>query len=264
MNLNRPTDRNDSFKNVEMMLTKRPTGKWFANTAILATKNRRYVTGVVQSPNDLINDLDTTWDVSYRLAGGYTLPYGVDFSTLYQAYNGIARQRTNVFRATDPAGGPAFPSSSTITLRVEPFGAHRAPARHIVNLRGEKKFGIGGSKKLSLALDAFNAFNSNVAGRRQQWVGHYRRVRADLRLRCWHCDAPGAALRHHVRVLRFDRGVGVWLVRGATRVGDAVGFEVPGRAACRLARDARPCRRLSVHEARAGETARVIHIVNWK
>jgi len=163
MNLNRPTDRNDSFKNVEMMLTKRPTGKWFANTAILATKNRRYVTGVVQSPNDLINDLDTTWDVSYRLAGGYTLPYGVDFSTLYQAYNGIARQRTNVFRATDPAGGPAFPSSSTITLRVEPFGAHRAPARHIVNLRGEKKFGIGGSKKLSLALDAFNAFNSNVA-----------------------------------------------------------------------------------------------------
>jgi len=32
---------NDSFKNFEVMLTKRPIGKWFANTAILATKNRR-------------------------------------------------------------------------------------------------------------------------------------------------------------------------------------------------------------------------------
>src|SRR5437867_623405 len=71
-NLNRPADRNDSFKNFEVMLTKRPIGKWFANTAILATKNRRYLTGVVQSPNDLINALDTTWEVSYRLAGGYT------------------------------------------------------------------------------------------------------------------------------------------------------------------------------------------------
>jgi hypothetical protein len=162
MNLNRPADRNDSFKNFEVMLTKRPNGKWFANTAILATKNRRYIAGVVQTPNDLINSLDTTWDVSYRLAGGYTLPYGVNVSTLYQAYNGIPRQRTNVFRAADPAGGPSFPSSSTITVRMEPFGAQRAPARHIVNLRGEKNFRVGDSRRLSLALDAFNAFNSNV------------------------------------------------------------------------------------------------------
>ena len=163
MNLNRPADRNDSFKNVEIMLTKRPIGKWFANTAVLATKNHRYVTGVVQSPNDLVNDLDSTWEVSYRLAGGYRLPYQIYVSTLYQAYTGIARQRTNVFRAADPAGGPAFPSSSTITQRMEPFGAQKAPARQIVNLRGEKKFVLGGSQRLSLGLDAFNAFNSNVA-----------------------------------------------------------------------------------------------------
>jgi len=51
--------------------------------------------------------------------------------------------------------------------------------------------------------------------------------------------------------------MGVWLVRGGTRVGDAVGFEVPGRAACRLPRDARPAEDFRVQEARTGETVRM-------
>jgi carboxypeptidase family protein/TonB-dependent receptor-like protein len=163
MNENRPANRDDTFKNVEVMLTKRATGKWFANTSILATKNHRFLIGVVQSFNDLINSVDNTWDVSYRLAGGYNLPYGINISTLYQAYTGISRQRTNLFRAADPAGGPSFPSSATITFRMEPFGTVRAPARNIVNLRGDKEFKLGGGRKLTMGVDAFNAFNTNVA-----------------------------------------------------------------------------------------------------
>ena len=163
MNINADSDRHDSFKNIEVMLTKRPTGNWFVNTSFLATKNHRWLINAVQSPNDLVNSLDKTWDLSYRLAVGYYLPLGSNVSSLYQAYSALQRQRTNVFRTADPAGGPAFPSSGTITQRMEPFGATRSAARHIVNLRGEKDFRFGVSRKLTLGVDAFNAFNTNVA-----------------------------------------------------------------------------------------------------
>jgi len=55
--------------------------------------------------------------------------------------------------------------------------------------------------------------------------------------------------------------VGVWPERGGTRVGDAVELEIPGGwlVGWLVMRDlAEDCR---VHEARPGETVRVIHIV---
>lgn len=163
MNTNTPADRRDSFKNVEVMLTKRQSGTWFANTSFLATKNHQWLVKVPQSPNDSINALDETWEMSYRLAGGYSAPFGINLSTLCQAYTGLKRQRTNIFRAADPAGGPAFPSSSTITMRMEPYGARHGDARHIVNLRAEKSLNLRGGRRLTAGVDAFNAFNSNVA-----------------------------------------------------------------------------------------------------
>ena len=92
-------------------------------------------------------------EVSARLAAGYEAPFGIELSTLAQAYNGIARQRTNVFRTV--------PNSGTITLRMEPFGAQSGPNRTIVNLRGARTFRMG-SRSIVVDASAFNAFNSNV------------------------------------------------------------------------------------------------------
>ena len=153
---------------LEVTVTKRPTGNWFGNTSFLLTKNHRWLINAVQSPNDLINALDETWDWSYRLAGGYNLPYGISVSALEAAYSGFARQRTNLFRAADPAGGPAFPSSSTIFIRMDKYGARRLPFRNVLNLRLDKDFRLGGGRKFSLAIDAFNALNSNAAWAEQQ------------------------------------------------------------------------------------------------
>ena len=163
MNINTQSDRGDTFKNIEIMLTKRNTGKWFANSSFLATKNHRWLVKVAQSPNDGINAIDETWDMSIRLGAGYSLPYGINLSTLYQGYSGLPRQRTYVFRAADPLGGPAFPSSSTITMRMEEFGATRGKPRHIANVRAAKDLRLGGSRKVIVSIDAFNFFNSNVA-----------------------------------------------------------------------------------------------------
>jgi hypothetical protein len=154
--------RTDAFQNVEILLNKRPgAGRWFANTSVLVTKNHRWLVSAAQSPNDEFFPVDQTWDVTYRLAGGYRVPLGINIATLYQAYRGVAGQRTVLFRPADPDGGPALPSSGSITVPVEAFGAQRGPSRHIVNLRASKAFTFGG-RRLSVDVDAFNAFNSNV------------------------------------------------------------------------------------------------------
>jgi hypothetical protein len=72
---NVPSNRSDVFHNIEVTLSKRPGGKWFANTSLLATKNHRWIEAIVETPNSNYFPLDETWTVSYRLAGGYRLPY---------------------------------------------------------------------------------------------------------------------------------------------------------------------------------------------
>jgi hypothetical protein len=157
------SDRVDSYRNYEVTLTRRKSGKWYAFTSLLATKNHRWLTLISQSPNDDYFPIDDTWEISYRAAAGYDLPYGVKVSTLYTAYNGLPGQRTYIFRAADPDGGRAMPSSTNITLRSEPFGERMGPSRHIVNFRGSKQLRLNGSRKLSLDVDALNLFNTNVA-----------------------------------------------------------------------------------------------------
>ena len=156
------SDRNDSFHNYEMTLTKRAADRWFVFTSFLATKYHRWQEPVALSPNDNYFALDNTWELVYRLAGGYTLPLAIDVSTVYQAYNGIPGQRTQIFRTPDPDGGPPLPSSGTLALRVEPYGAQRGPSRHVVNFRVSRHFSLGAQRRVSLEVDANNAFNTNV------------------------------------------------------------------------------------------------------
>jgi hypothetical protein len=161
---NVPSDRNDWFQNMEVSLVRRPgSGGWYANTSFLATRNHRWIEAIGATPNDEYFPLDETWDFQYRLAGGIELPYRFAVSSLYQVFSGTPYQRTTLFRAADPDGGPSFPSSSTVTLRMDPFGTWRLPARHLLNLRVTKRFALGGTRRVALNLDAYNALNTNVA-----------------------------------------------------------------------------------------------------
>jgi hypothetical protein len=162
-NIQENSDRVDSFRNYEITLNRRNAGKWYAFTSLLATKNHRWLTLVAQSPNDEYFPIDDTWEISYRAAAGYEMPYGVRLSTLYTAYNGLPGQRTYIFRAADPDGGRAMPSSTNITLRTEPFGDRMGPSRHIVNFRASKQLRLTGARRMTLDVDALNLFNSNVA-----------------------------------------------------------------------------------------------------
>jgi hypothetical protein len=162
-NIRQTSDRVDTFRNYEFTLTRRKSGKWHAFTSFLATKSNRWLTLIPLSPNDDYFPIDETWELSYRAAAGYDLPYGLRVSTLYSAYNGLPGQRTYIYRAADPDGGRAMPSSTNITLRSDPFGEQKGPARHIVNFRGSKQFRLSVSRKISVDVDALNLFNTNVA-----------------------------------------------------------------------------------------------------
>jgi hypothetical protein len=156
------SDLSNTYGNYEVTLTRRKSGRWYAFTSFLATKNHRYLTLVPQGPNDELFNLDDTWELSYRASGGYDFPYGINASLLYAAYNGLPGQRTYVFRAADPSGGPAFPSSTTLTIRTEPFGDRKGPARHVLNIRSSRQFNLGGTKRLSVNVDVLNLINANT------------------------------------------------------------------------------------------------------
>src|SRR5439155_16246115 len=75
---------------------------------------------------------------------------------------GVPNQRTYVFRSADPDGGTPISQSSTITLRLEPFGSQRTPTQNVLNLRGSRRFEMG-KRHVDLRVDLFNALNANAA-----------------------------------------------------------------------------------------------------
>jgi carboxypeptidase family protein len=168
---NVPGNRTDSFNNIELRMTKRPgTGHWYVNASFLATKNHRWIEAIAETPNSNYFPLDQTWDESATVAGGIDLPGDLQVSTLYQGFSGQRGSRTVIYRAADPAGGPAFPSSSTITLRSDAFGSWTTPFRNLTNLRVTKRVSLG-SRKVAFNVDVYNIFNSNVAYTQQFQAG---------------------------------------------------------------------------------------------
>jgi hypothetical protein len=146
------TNRDNFYNNLELSLRKRQSGKWFALTSLLLTRNHRWLLTSVEGPNDALFPLDETWTWSYRLTAGYEVPYGILLSTIYQADTGVQGQRTVIFPA---------PTSGTLSIRTEPFGATTGPSRHIVNLRASKRLSLR-RNRLSLNADVFNLFNTNI------------------------------------------------------------------------------------------------------
>jgi hypothetical protein len=118
--------------------------------------------GIAETPNDEFFPLDETWELSYRVSGTYRAPYGLGFSGLYTLNNGVPGQRTYLFRTADPDGGRPLTQLSTLTVRLEPYGARSGPARQNLNLRVLKQFNLGGSRRLEATIDALNALNAGT------------------------------------------------------------------------------------------------------
>jgi hypothetical protein len=90
------------------------------------------------------------------------MPWGVQFGAFLQSKSGFQGQRTTIFRKQDPDGGPSLAQLNTITLRMEPFGAHTGPAINVLDLRTSKELRMGGGQRFELDFDLFNLLNSSA------------------------------------------------------------------------------------------------------
>jgi hypothetical protein len=168
--LNRPSDRSDTYHTMEFTLNKRSVGSWGASTSFTMTKNHRYLaslassassTALPTSPNDDYFPIDETWSWGYKVSGSYRLPYDLSFSGVFDIQPGLKGQRTNIFRSVDPDGGTPLRQLSTVTLRLEPYGAQTGPVRPAANLRLSKFVKLQRGS-LQFSIDALNAFNTNA------------------------------------------------------------------------------------------------------
>jgi hypothetical protein len=155
------TDRDDNFQTIEFTVTKRMSSRWSAMASFWAIKNHLWLTMFDDDPNQDYFPLDETWKWAGNFSGTYTMPYGVQFGAFVQTKVGILGQRTNIFRAVDPDGGPRLNQLSTVTLRLEPRGSQKSDAIHVVNLRASKNFAFARGQRIQFDFDLFNLLNTS-------------------------------------------------------------------------------------------------------
>jgi hypothetical protein len=156
MPVNRTGERKtDSYHSMELTATKRQTAGLPLNVvaSFLTTKNHRWLSSYAQSPNDEFYPLDETWSWFGKVTTSYLAPYGIRTSVFYEVLSGTKGQRTYVFRN--------MPQSSTVNIRLEPYGERTLPNTHIVYTRVGKEFRLGGNV-LELNADVHNLFNANT------------------------------------------------------------------------------------------------------
>ena len=148
--------RSNTFHSFEVAATKRFSRKWTGSTSFWTTKNHQWIGAGnnPQSPNDDRFPLIQTWDWEARANVTYHLPWGLFTSGSYRAQSGGAGQRTQQFTS------PALRQGS-VTLRMGEFGELRSPSIQIVNIKVAKNVALGGSRKLELTFQVFNALNSS-------------------------------------------------------------------------------------------------------
>lgn len=154
--VNAPANRPDTYKTIEVAVTKRYSKRWNAQASFWATKNHEWIQAISPSPNSDPFPIDNTWNWEARAAGFYTLPRGFEVSGFYRAQSGIPGQRTESFSS------PLLLQGS-VTMRMEPFGAERGPVIAIANLKVAKNIRIRESMKLQLNSELFNLLNSSSA-----------------------------------------------------------------------------------------------------
>jgi hypothetical protein len=150
----------DTFHSIEFTLTKRSSSRWMAQASYFVVKNRDWVVGVFQSPNDEFFPVDETWSWAGNATASYRIPGDVMVSAFLQSRSGIKGQRTYQFREVDPDGGTRISQSKNITLRLERAGARQLDAMNILNLRASKTFSLGGARRIGVDFDLFNALNA--------------------------------------------------------------------------------------------------------
>ena len=75
----------------------------------------------------------------------------------------ILEATPDIVGSADPDGGRAIAQAGTVTLRLGDFGAVRTPTQSVLNLKASRRLSLGGSRRIDVSVDLFNALNANTA-----------------------------------------------------------------------------------------------------
>ena len=157
------TDNDNSAQTIEVSVNKRSSEGWSLMGSYGATKQHRWLDAFIETPNQESYPLDETWSWVLRGSGSYILPYDVVLGGTLNLRSGIDGQRTYVFRAADPLGGPPLRQLSTVTRRLDEFGAQSGPVQKYLDFRVGKTLNLGPQRELQFSVDVLNALNDSAA-----------------------------------------------------------------------------------------------------
>jgi hypothetical protein len=158
-----------NYHTVEFAVNRRLKNKWMLLTSFEHTWSNSFVSpaqsttsalGVIRqgtaylwNPNQrrFGKQSQTFWN--YKLIGRYELPWQIAVAGSFKLQSGY-----NWARSTSVT----IPNLGATTVAMEPLSANRSPNVGILDVRAEKAFKIGGSRKITGMLDVFNALNADT------------------------------------------------------------------------------------------------------
>jgi hypothetical protein len=163
-----------TYNGVLLSLTKRMSQRWQAIGSLTLAKVEGLHSGSSagqssaagafgDDPNDLINAfgvLGLDRDIMWKLQASYLLPADIVLSTnwIWQAGRPFAR-KLNVTRFADGT----TPAQGSFTIFLEPRdGSLRMDSQNYFNLRAEKRFALGGGRRLTGMVDVLNLLNADT------------------------------------------------------------------------------------------------------
>jgi hypothetical protein len=166
------------YKGLQITFEKRMRNRWqFYGSYVLSsaegnkgTHHRTSQGNVYSNPNNLVNSFGkTTLDRthSFKAQASYQAPYEIWLSTSYYGQTGVPFQRdrgvlgplVRFVRADTPL---MVVEANIDVLGLTP-GEVRQNARHLLDFRVEKRFGLAGTRFLGVIFDVRNLFNGSYA-----------------------------------------------------------------------------------------------------
>ena len=149
----------EDFTSFEIAGSKRYSNNWQMMWSYSQTsKNIPIAEKAALNPNAEIFAADNSREWSAKGSASIGLPFDFRFGINYEHRSGEPWARTVQFR-----GGSTIPN---LVVQVEPPGTRRHDHLNVVDVRVERSFNLGGSRRLSARANVFNALNaSTVTGR---------------------------------------------------------------------------------------------------
>jgi hypothetical protein len=158
-----------SYKNLDVTLTKRMSNRWSVVGSFLYTWSHQPFDTPGLNPNQDHNNYADSTIYTAKVFGTWDGPYGIVISPILR------------FQAGDPLTRRVSVSTNggTFNMKAEPEGSYREDNVTIFDFRAEKQFRFGGSQRLGVFFDLYNINNSNAAQTMDSIVGRRNVLQPD-------------------------------------------------------------------------------------